>query len=132
MARFAVIQDGNVVNLVEAEEPLFDNWIADDGSARIGGIWTGTTFEAPPMTLFVPPSVSMRQARLALLQAGKLDGVANVIAAIPDPIQRQAAQISWDFAGDVRRDSPLVALIGSTMGMADAEIDTLFIDASAR
>lgn len=84
----------------------------------------------PPAPL-VPEAVTMRQARLALFAAGHLPAVDTLIAALPSP-QREAAQIEWEYAADVRRDSPLVVAIGAALGLNDAAKDALFIDAAAR
>ena len=48
---------------------------------------------ADPVPVPVITSVTMRQARLALLGAGLLDDVDAAIAAISDPVQRKAAEI---------------------------------------
>jgi hypothetical protein len=78
----------------------------------------------------VPHTVTMRQARLALLAVGLLDDVEDAIEAIPDLKTRRAAQIDWEYATDVRRDSPLIAQLGPNLGLTDAQIDELFIAAS--
>ena len=78
----------------------------------------------------VPQSVTMRQARLALLGAGKLAGVTAVINALPSP-QKEAAQIEWEYAAMVQRDSGLVPAMATALGMTDAQIDGLFIAAAA-
>ena len=59
--------------------------------------------------VIVPASVTPRQARLALLQIGKLDAVSAALAAIPDPAQRTAAQIEWEYATVIERNSLLVS-----------------------
>jgi len=46
--RFAVIENGTVTNLVEADSALSNTWVADAGSAWIGASWNGATFSAPP------------------------------------------------------------------------------------
>lgn len=70
--------------------------------------------------------VTARQARLALLQAGLLDQVADAIAAIHDPAQREAAGIEWEYATEVKRLHPWVVALGSGLGLSDSEIDDLF------
>lgn len=75
--------------------------------------------------------VTMRQARLALLAAGKLEDVGAAIAAIPDAIARQAAQIEWDYAHEVHRTSPFVQQLGAALGLDDAGLDALFAQAVA-
>lgn len=78
----------------------------------------------------VPASVSMRQARLALLQAGKLSSVDAAIASLDDP-QKSEAQIEWQYAGTVERNSSLVATLGAALGFSAEDLDNLFITASA-
>ena len=70
-------------------------------------------------------SCSMRQARLALLQVGKLDEVDAAIAAMSDPQKSQAA-IEWEYATTVDRVSPFVDSLGSALGMTQTDLDVLF------
>lgn len=77
----------------------------------------------------VPASVSMRQARLALLGAGLLSSVDAAIAALPSPA-KEAAQIEWDYASEVQRDNALIASLASGLGLTEAQIDDLFITAA--
>jgi hypothetical protein len=72
----------------------------------------------------------MRQARLALLQAGKLAAVDAAIAALPSPA-KEAAQIEWEYATEVKRDSQLVTQLAPSLGLDDAALDALFIAAAA-
>jgi hypothetical protein len=77
----------------------------------------------------VPFSVTKRQGRLALLNAGKLALVADAIAALPSP-QREAADIEWNDATNYERDSPFVVLLGEKIGLDAAELDALFVQAA--
>jgi hypothetical protein len=74
----------------------------------------------------VPQSVTMRQARLALLQAGLLSSVDAAIDGLPEP-DRSAAKIEWEYAAVVQRASGLVPAMGAALGMTEAQIDDLFI-----
>lgn len=74
----------------------------------------------------VPQSVSMRSARLALLQAGVLATVNTTIANMQG-VEGDAARIEWEYAQEVRRDSALVLSLIPLLGMTDSEIDGLFI-----
>lgn len=71
-------------------------------------------------------AVTMRQARLALLGAGLLDSVEAAIAAIPDPVQRKAAQVEWEYAAIVERNSTLVQQLAPALGLTEAQMDELF------
>lgn len=88
--------------------------------------------EAPSDSVVIPLSVSMRQARLALLAAGLLDEVEGALDAIPDPTQRTAARIDWDYAATVERDSPTVSMLADALSLSDEALDALFTDAAAR
>ena len=79
----------------------------------------------------IPQSVTMRQARLALLGAGHLVGVDAAIAAIPDDMQRQAAQIEWEYAQTVDRNAPFTQTLATALGLSDADLDALFTAAAA-
>ena len=69
----------------------------------------------------IPQSVTMRQARLALLGAGLLDDVDAAIASISDPIQRKAAEIEWEYAQTVDRDSPFTRQLAQGLGLTDEQ-----------
>lgn len=78
----------------------------------------------------VPESVTMRQARLAMLGAGILDEVGALIQQMPGD-EGRAARIDWEYALDVRRDWPLIDGLGSQLGLTEQQIDELFIAAAA-
>lgn len=77
----------------------------------------------------IPRAVTQRQARLMLHRAGVLTNAGAVIAAMPEP-QRTEAQIEWEYASEILRDSPLVSAIGAALDLDDAALDTLFAEAA--
>lgn len=77
----------------------------------------------------VPSKVTMRQARLALLQAGLLDDVEALIASLEGP-EGQAARIEWDYSSEVFRNKTFVISLGTQLGLDDEQLDALFITAS--
>ena len=82
-----------------------------------------------PSTPVVPFKVTMRQARLALLQAGLLSQVEAAINALPEP-SRTVARIEWDFSSEVFRGRDFVTMLGTTLGLDSEEMDNLFITAA--
>jgi len=71
----------------------------------------------------VPEKISMRQMRLSLLQSNLL----NSVQALVDAAGNEAYQIEWEYANDVLRSAPLVALFGSELGLTEEQIDNIFI-----
>lgn len=78
----------------------------------------------------VPESVTMRQARLAMLGAGILDDVEALIAQMPGD-EGRAARIDWEYAQEVRRDWPLISYMAGDLGLTDEQVDGLFVAAAA-
>jgi hypothetical protein len=70
-------------------------------------------------------AVTMRQARLALLQTGKLAMVEQALDALPEPT-RTAAKIEWDYSSEVQRTHPFTASMISALGMTEEDADALF------
>jgi hypothetical protein len=78
-----------------------------------------------------PMRVTRRQARQALLLDGKLHLVQPAIDAIPDATLRALMQIEWDDSQDFERYRPSLIAIGGAIGLDDADMDALFVQAAA-
>lgn len=129
---YLVIENGIVINCALASEEFAsaNGWIKARDGAGIGWKYENGVFTPPvPEPLPVPPSVTMRQARLALHSHGKLAAVQDAINQLPEPTKTEA-QIEWDYASVVERTSPFVAMLTPALGMTDAEMDELFREAS--
>ena len=115
------------VNLSEAVPELQQYEIEppDNPDRVFAGAW-------PPSAPQVPAKVTRRQVRQALLLAGLLDKVQPAIDAIPDPQQRQLAQIEWDDSQDFERHRPLLIQLGYALGLDDAGLDAIFIQAGGQ
>ena len=66
-------------------------------------------------------TVTMRQARLALLQSGLLSQVNAAVAAADE-----ATKITWEFSSEVQRGHPFVATLAAALNLSEAQIDDLF------
>lgn len=80
----------------------------------------------PPPVVVIPQTISRFQARAALLAAGLLSDVEAAVAAA-DPF----AQLAWAEAQEWRRDSPTLLALAHGIGLTDADIDDLFVQAAA-
>ena len=73
-----------------------------------------------------PSVVSMRQARLALLQAELLNPVnASILAG------SEADKITWEYATVVNRSDSLVQNLAIGLGLSETDLDNLFLLASS-
>ena len=108
--------DGNIVNTIIAD--------LDFVQTAYPGLYREVSAPPAPPTP-VPHSVTMRQARLALLAAGLLDLVETAIAGAGP-----AAKIEWDYATEVQRSAGLVPAMATALGLTDEQIDALFVTAS--
>jgi hypothetical protein len=131
--RYAIIDAGRVVNVIEAEEPIDGLTMVPSDEANIGWEWTGAMFVAPPPppppppppTPRVPNAVTRRQLRLWLVRNGyTLSQVEALIEALPEP-QRTEARIEWQDATLFERGHPLLRqLAGALLGLESAALDT--------
>lgn len=74
----------------------------------------------------VPQEVTIRQAKLALLQSGYLDTVDQIIANMPGT-EGKAARIEWEYAVTVKRTSTLTMAIATMLSLTETQLDNLFI-----
>ena len=88
------------------------------------GVWVSA-----PVIIPIPQEVTMRQARLALLDAGLLSSVQTAINSLQEPAKTKA-QIEWDYSNALQRDNSFVSVLGSALGLNEAALDNLFIAAS--
>jgi len=125
------IENGVVINTIVVDSLDFLPNLIDGTDGGIGWTWDGTTLTAPPAPpIPIPAVVTRKQARKALAIAGLFDAVQPAIDAIADPLQRRLVQIDWDDAASYERtDSTLLAL-ASGLGLDEAALDALFLQAS--
>lgn len=133
MARYAIVEAGVVVNVIEADEEFAAtlDGIASDTAAP-GDTWDGQTFSRPaPPAPPVPDEVDRWKAHYVLAAAGHMPAVRAAIAAIADDTQRAVAEALFDQRPTIRRLSTLTQQIQQAVGINDAERDALFVQAFA-
>ena len=78
----------------------------------------------PEPIIIVPQVITMRQARLQLLEVGLLDDVEALVA-----LDRKS-QIEWEYASEVYKQSPLIESVKGALNLTDKQIDEMFVEAS--
>lgn len=116
------------LSLLEADALLMGTSL--DGHTQMLADWVAAYVPPPPEPVAVPRIVTMRQARLALLGAGKLAAVNAAINALPSPT-KEAAQIEWEYSQEVNRQNGLVSQLAPLLGMTEADLDALFVAGAA-
>jgi hypothetical protein len=83
-----------------------------------------------PEPVVVPQTVSMAQARLALIAASLFSTIDAGLKALPEP-QRTTALTAWEYAPNVSRNGTLVNTLAGQFGLTEAQLDALFTAAAA-
>lgn len=128
-----VLADYAIYPVTLTAQPAYDvatQAVDEDAPQLADGVWTQQwtvrDLTAEELKARVPTVVTMRQARLALLQAGLLAQVETAIAAVEDPVQRQAVQIEWEYAAEVDRNHSWVQSLATALELTEAQLDALF------
>ena len=127
-----------------SEEPIYIYDLLDEADPETGEVIGLAYYEVTPekrAEILAPPTpeqeaaslnarraamaVSMRQARLALLQSDLLSSVDGALNALPEP-DKSAAMIEWEYATEVRRASPLVESLSAALSLSPEQLDDLF------
>lgn len=111
------IEDGAFIpsDPANADYAAYLAWIAEGNMPQ----------PADPVVPAIPEVVTMRQARLALLQVGLLAQVNTAVANMPGAAG-DAARIEWEFSSTVERNRPLVQSLIGALGLTESQLDDLF------
>ena len=114
------------LNLVDTED--LHTFVDEDGNETPLEEYCKTlkiaSYVEPEIIVVVPQSITMRQARLQLLEDELLDEVEAFVS------QDRKWQIEWEYSNEVYRDNPLINTLKSLLSLTDEQIDTMFIEAS--
>lgn len=86
--------------------------------------WQAAQAEPQP----VPRRITRRQGRLALLQAGMLDAVEQIMA---NPETPRAVRITYEDATEWWQGDAMIAEFAAALDLTDAQVDALFVQAAA-
>jgi hypothetical protein len=115
-------REGKIAGLYANPQPGYaEEFLADDHAEVVA-------YLNPPAP--VPQSVSMAQARLALIGTGLFSAIDAGLKALPEP-QRTTALTAWEYAPTVSRNGALVTTLAGQFGLTDKQLDDLFFAAAA-
>ena len=118
-----VMRDGQDMTHIAALG-LDGHWVHSD-TAGIGWAYAGGEFTQPVAPVVVPQTITRRQGRLALLQAGKLDAAEAIVKA-----GGAAAAIEYE-AGTWERHNPFLTQVWEALGGDSQGLDDLFTNAAS-
>lgn len=116
-ARAAVVADGSSGPLLFVENGL-ECIYSDEEAAGIREMWSANIAAEAAR---VPSSVTPRQFRRALSQAGLRAAVEAAIAAADEETQD-----TWEYAVSIERNHPMLVTMAAAIGVTDAQLDSLF------
>ena len=121
------------VKVEPTEQPTHDSiyqTVVEAAPMLVGGVWTQqwSVRDATRDEVLsrIPSVVTMRQGRLALLHFGLLDAVDAAIAGMTNEAEKRAAQIEWEYAQEIDRNSPWVQNLSGALGLSESQLDELF------
>jgi len=132
--KYAFIKNNTAVEVIESDPFMIfvhhyaEQFTTVDDSCKAGYVLNNGVWESPPPVIIVPQEITMRQARLALLDIGLLSNVTTAINSLPEP-DKTKAQIEWEYSNALQRDNSFVAVLGAALGLSSQDIDNLFITA---
>ena len=127
-----------VEGAIEITEAQYSEALAaiDDGKAVTIAGGFGIVTPIPPEeggsanTDALTMPITRRQLRLTLVRNGiALASVETAIAAVPDGLAKEEAQIEWADASEFRRQHPTLLLIAASLGLTEAQVDAMWAEA---
>ena len=116
------LTDGDSVYLTDEEAETYSDLtlVSQEEIEELGDV----------VKILIPESITKRQAKQQLLLDGKLNQVQEVIDSIADETKRMMAQLYWDDSTEFERIHPTLVGLGTALGLTEAELDMMFINAS--
>lgn len=137
MSKWALIVAGTVGEVTEVDpkgrfHPSLV-WVKCRSDVQEGWQYDGKSFSQPDTLGVTEPNaepITRRQLRLTLVRNGiPLAGVEAAIAAMPDGLPKEEAQIEWADASTFRRDHPTLLLIAKALSLTEDQIEAMWQEA---
>jgi len=119
--------------------PRPDGDVVTEGQPElVDGVWR-QTWASRPFTqaelnaqyqASIPRAVTKRQAKEALIRNGLYQAALDALEGIVDPTEKAIAQNYWSESQEFQRANPVLTQMATAIGMTDADLDDLFLQAS--
>lgn len=120
-----LVSEWELTELMPSDKLINPLW---DGSKWTEGATDSEIIEKERALL--PKCVSQRQIRTQLVLNGfNLNDIQLAINELSEP-DKSIAQIAWDYAITFERDSPLLICLAANLGLTQAQVDEIFLNAS--
>lgn len=75
-----------------------------------------------------PDTCTPRQLRIALIQTGISPSIIDAqIDGISDPVQKEISRAEWEYALEIKKEHPLVAMIATSLNLTEQQVTDIFI-----
>lgn len=128
-ARAAALESGTVLTL--PDEVILATYVLPDADARKAAAEAKLAAErAEHEAAAKRGPLTSRQLRLGLVDNGfSLAQVEAAIEALPDGADKEKARIEWQYAGEFKRDHPLLMNIAAQLGISTEQFETMWTEA---
>lgn len=133
------LADWGVYRVAKVEQPVYDHEtqaLEEGQPVQIDGVWSQVwnvrSLTTEELKSRVPRSITKRQARQELIEAGLIGAVEAAIDAIQDPTQKALMLSWWNDSQTYDRDNPELITMAASIGLTEKQLDSMFLSASKR
>lgn len=136
-AAFMALLAGSLWRLEKDDAAQTWRAVEDDGTVSRFGFNRADFPDAQPPALpaYVPPpsvvpqQVTRAQGKVVLIKMGLWQQVLDFVAALTDQAQKAVAEVALNDTQYWQRSSPFLMQAAAALGMTDAQLDELFVQA---
>lgn len=133
------LADWGVYRVTKVAQPVYNpetQTVEEGEPVQIDGVWTKVwnvrDLTPEELKARVPQSITKRQARQELIEAGLVGAVENAINSIEDATQKALMLSWWNDSQTYDRDNPELITMAASIGLTEEQLDAMFLSASKR
>lgn len=133
------LADWGVYRVAKVAQPVYDHEtqaLEEGQPVLVEGVWTQVwnvrSLTTEELKSRIPQSITKRQARQELIEAGLIGVVEAAINSIEDATQKALMFSWWNDSQDYERDNPELITMAASIGLTEEQLDAMFLSASKR